>query len=38
MRNAYKILVRKPRRKIMLGRTRHRCEDIKMSIKETVCE
>jgi hypothetical protein len=35
VRNAYKILVRNPYRKRLLGRHRHRCKDnIKMELKE----
>jgi hypothetical protein len=34
MRNAYKILVRKPERKRPCGRPRHRWEDIRMDLRE----
>jgi hypothetical protein len=34
MRNAYKILIRKPEGKRPLGRCRHRWEDIKMDLGE----
>jgi hypothetical protein len=35
MRNAYRILVRKPEKKILFGRHRHRQEDnIKMDLRE----
>jgi hypothetical protein len=33
MRNAYKILVRKPEGKRPLGKPRCKCEDIKMDLK-----
>jgi hypothetical protein len=39
MRNAYRILARKPEAKILSGRLRHRLEDnIKMSLKIISCE
>jgi len=34
MINAYKILVGKPERKKPLGRSRHRWEDIRMSLRK----
>jgi hypothetical protein len=38
MRNAYKILVRKPERNRPLGRCKHRLEDnIKIDLKEIGC-
>jgi hypothetical protein len=33
-RNAYRILVGKPKGKRTLGRSRHRCEDIRMDLRE----
>jgi hypothetical protein len=36
MRNAYTILVGKPRGKRQLGRLKHRSEDIIMDLRETV--
>jgi hypothetical protein len=39
VRNAYKILVRKPERKRLLGRLKYRYEDnIKLDLKEIGCE
>jgi hypothetical protein len=34
LRNAYELLVGKPEEKRPLGRSRHRCEDIRMDLKE----
>ena len=36
-RGVYRVLVRKPEGKRSLGRTRHRCDNIKMDLQEEGC-